>query len=144
MNYKYNMLYFRKWGSKDPYQEFPYSIGNDNYTENSLPVHDESNNDVDLDSYTNTKGYTIRNRVRSGVYSLDFNVSTMSGKEWHKFNEETKDVWFECYFFSRYDWKFVSKKLYRSGTVKKTNYYLDEKNPDNDIYTDIQFSLIEQ
>lgn len=141
MKYKYNMIYFRKWGSNDEYQEFPYSIDGE---ENGLPENDVSYNDVDLDPYTNTKGFTIRNRVREGVFSIDFSVTMMTGEEFHKLIERTKDVWFECYFFSRYEWKWVSKKIYRSGTISKHNYYLDATNPNKDIYTDIGFSLIEQ
>lgn len=137
----YTKMYFRKWGSSDNYKEFPYSI---NGVDNSLPENDVSANDVDLDSYTNTKGKTIRNRIRSNVASVDFNVSTMTGKELHEFMEMTKDAWFECRFFYEPSWAFVSKKMYRSGTLKYHRYYIDKNDPNKNIYTDIQFSFIEQ
>lgn len=140
MSYRSDMMYFRPWGSKGNYQEFPYAING----VNSLPENDPSLNDVDLDSYTNTKGYTIRNRIRHDVYSVDFNVSAMTGEEFHNLLERTKNVWLDCYFFSESDWAFVSKKLYRSATIKFHRYYIDPVNPNKNIYTDIQFSFVEQ
>ena len=110
----------------------------------TIPPHDVSANDVDLDAYTNTKGYTIRNRVRHDVASLDFSVETMSGEELHNFLARTTNVWLDCYFFYEPAWSFVSKKMYRSGTVKYTKYYVDSSSPNKNIYTDIQFSFIEQ
>lgn len=140
-NPEYDKLYIRKLGSSDPFQEFPYSIEG---SDNSMPETDVSTNDVDLDSYTNTKGRTIRKRVRDDVASFDFSIPTWNGQELHTFYEETKDVWFECYFFYEPDWKFVLKKMYRSGTVKFHRYYIDKTNPLKNIYTDIQFSIIEE
>ena len=118
MQYEYDKMYLRKWGSSGAYNEFPYEIAG----VNTLPEHDVSANDVDLDSYTNTKGKTIRNRVRHDVASVDFNVPTMSGTELHNLLEYTKDVWFDCYFFYESNWAFTSKKMYRSGTIKWHKY----------------------
>lgn len=136
----YTKMYLRPWGSTGEYTEFPYGIEG----VNSLPENDVTANDVDLDSYTNTKGETIRNRVRSNVASLDFNVTTMSGKEFRDFFERTKNSWFECRFFYEPEWKFVSKKMYRSGTVSFHRYYIDKNDPLKNIYTDIQFSFVEE
>ena len=111
----YQKLFIRKWGSNDAYLEFPYSFNNG---ENGLPEFDVSTNDLDKDSYTNPKGKTIRNRIRKDVASLDFNVPEMDGDELHKFYQITGDEWFEARFFYEPDWKMVSKKVYRSGTVK--------------------------
>lgn len=136
----YTKMYLRPWGSTEEYTEFPYEIEG----VNSLPENDVTANDVDLDSYTNAKGKTIRNRVRSNVASLDFNVPTMNGKELRDFFERTKKVWFECRFFYEPEWKFVSKKMYRSGTVSYHRYYIDKNDPLKNIYTDIQFSFVEE
>lgn len=138
--YKNSKLYLRNWGSSGAYTEFPYAING----VNSTPEHDVTQNDVDLDAYTNTKGKTIRNRVRHDVTSLDFNVPTMTGSELHNFFEYTKNQWFDCYYFDESKWAFVSKKMYRSGTVKYHKYYIDDNNPNNNQYTQIQFSFIEE
>lgn len=138
--YKNSKLYLRNWGSSGAYTEFPYAING----VNSTPEHDVTQNDVDLDAYTNTKGKTIRNRVRHDVTSLDFNVPTMTGSELHNFFEYTKNQWFDCYYFDESRWAFVSKKMYRSGTVKYHKYYIDDNNPNNNQYTQIQFSFIEE
>lgn len=137
----YQKLLIRKWGSDDEYLEFPYSLSNG---ENGLPEFDVSTNDLDKDSYTNTKGKTIRNRIRKDVASLDFNVSEMDGDELHKFYQITNDTWFEAIFFYEPEWKFVSKKVYRSGTVKFHKYYIHPTDPNKNIYTNVQFSFIEQ
>ncbi|MBO7079783.1 MAG: hypothetical protein J6W64_08260 [Bacilli bacterium] len=136
---EYNKLYLRTWGSSETYKEFPYQIDGNN----NLPEHDVSQNDVDLDAYTNTKGVTIRNRVRHDVPSLDFNVPTMTGEELHNFFDYTKNENFEAYYFDESNWNFVSKKVYRSGTVKYHRYYMDANDPLKNIYTNIQFSFIE-
>ena len=70
---QYNLLYTRPWGSNDAYKRFSYVIDG----VNTLPEHDMGANDVDLDAYTNTAGYTVRNRVRHDVATLEFNVETM-------------------------------------------------------------------
>lgn len=66
MNYRYDTVYVNGVA-------FPYT-----------PVHDAGQNDVDLDAYTNTAGYTVRNRVRHDVKTLDFNIPTMTGAELKK------------------------------------------------------------
>lgn len=140
MNYEYDKLYIRPWGSSEPYQEFPYEIGGIN----TLPEHDTSANDVDLDAYTNTAGYTIRNRVRHDVATLEFNVPTMSGTELHDLFDMTTDVWLDCYFFYEPEWQFVSKKMYRNATVKYHKYYIDKENPNNNIYQNVNFGFVEE
>lgn len=136
----YDKLYIRPWGSSGDYQEFPYEIAGGN----TLPEHDGSANDVDLDAYTNTEGYTVRNRKRHDVATLNFNVPTMTGAELHQFFNETTNVWLDCMFFYEPAWNFVSKKMYRSGTVKWHKYYIDPTNPDNNIYTDVTFDFVEE
>ncbi len=140
MNYEYDKLYIRPWGSSEPYQEFPYEIDGIN----TLPEHDASANDVDLDAYTNTAGYTIRNRVRHDVATLEFNVPTMSGGELHDMFDMTTDVWLDCYFFYEPEWSFVSKKMYRNATVKYHKYYIDKENPENNIYQNVNFGFVEE
>ena len=140
MNNDYRKMYFRNWGDSGNYSEFPYEIKG----VNTLPAHTVSANDVDLDAYTNTAGYTVRNRVRDNVVSIDFQVPTMSGDELHKLFQRTTAVWLDCKFFYEPAWTFVTKKMYRSGTIKYTKYYVDASNPDKNIYTDVTFSLIEE
>jgi hypothetical protein len=137
---KHDRLYIRKYGVTTAYKQFPYKIAGIN----TLPEHDGGANDVDLDAYTNTKGKTIRNRVRHDVATLDFKVPTMTGKELHNFFNETKYEWLDCLFFYESEWEFVSKKMYRSGTVSYHIYYVNDANPDKNIYTDVSFQFIEQ
>lgn len=136
---EYNKLYMRSWGSTSAYTEFPYEVDGNN----NLPEHDMSQNDVDFESYTNTKGVTIRNRVRHDVPSLDFNVPSMSGAELHNLFEYTKNESFEAYYFDEDAWNFVTKRVYRSGTIKYHRYYIDPSDPLKNQYTNVQFSLIE-
>lgn len=139
--YEYDKLYIRPWGSTEAYKEFPYKPDGAN---NTVPDHDAGQNDVDLDSYTNTLGKTVRNRVRDNVKTLDFNVSEMNGQEMKDFFEMTRPVWLDCLFFDEVEWNFVSKKMYRSATVKYHKYYMDSNNPLNNQYTDIQFGFVEE
>jgi len=140
MNYEYDKMYIRPWGSSGSYNEFPYTIGGIN----TLPENDATQNDVDLDSYTNTAGRTIRNRVRHDVTSINFNVPTMTGRELRDFFDYTKDVWLDCLYFDESQWNFTSKKMYRSGTVSYHRYYIDKENPLNNIYQNITFSFVEE
>lgn len=140
MNYEYDKMYIRPWGSNAPYQEFPYVVDG----VNTLPEHDASANDVDLDAYTNTEGRTIRNRKRHDVATLEFNVPTMTGSELHQLFDETTDVWLDCYFFYEPAWRFVSKKMYRNATVKYHKYYIDKTNPNKNIYQNINFGFVEE
>ena len=139
--YEYNKLYLRPWGSSDAYNEFKYSVDGVN---NGLPEHTGGANDVDRDSYTNLEGYTIRNRVRHDVATLDFSVPTMTGEELHAFFDYTTGVYFDAYFFYEPVWGFTSKKMYRSATVTYTRYYIDPVNPNNNIYKDVKFSFVEE
>lgn len=137
--YEYDKMYIKSFGG-DGYYEFPYEVNG----VNTLPEHDVSANDVDLDSYTNTLGKTIRNRVRHDVASLDFSVTQMYGHELHKLFDYSTTEWCECYFFYEPEWGFVEKKMYRSGTVKYHKYYVDKIDPNDNIYTDIAFSFVEE
>lgn len=137
---RHTKLYLRPYGSTGKFNQFPYTIDNIN----TLPENDVSQNDVDLDSYTNTAGYTVRNRVRHDVTSLDFNVPTMNGKELHNFFDYTKDAWFECLYFDESVWDFVIKKMYRSGTVKYHRYFVSDVSPNKNKYTNVQFSFVEE
>lgn len=140
MNSDYSKMWFRPWGSSAAMQEFPYTISN----VSTLPEHDVAANDVDNDAYTNTAGYTVRNRVRHDVATLTFNIPEMSGAELHRLFDMTTNVWLECRFFYEPSWGFVNKKMYRNGTVSYHKYYVDPINPDKNIYTDIQFGFVEE
>lgn len=107
------------------------------------PVHDAGQNDVDLDPYTNTLGYTKRNRIRHDVKTLDFSIPVMSGAELHKWLILRSPVWFNCTFFDESEWKIVTKKMYCSSP-KYTKYYLDKDNPELNIYTDVTFGFVEE
>jgi len=138
---QYDKIYVRKWGSSDNYKKFPYKIG----YESTLPEHDISANDVDKDAYTNTKGYTIRNRVRENVGTIEMTIPTMSGEELHGlFQMTNKKAWLEVMFFYEPSWKIVNKKMYRNGTIKYHRYYMDSTTPNNNIYTDISWGVVEQ
>lgn len=139
-NPKYDTLYIRKWGSSENYTEFPYKVAD----VNTLPEYDVGMNDVDLDSYTNTKGKTIRNRVRSNVCTLTFSVPTMYGSELHDLIEMTNDAWLDCYFFYEDKWNFVSLKMYRNGTVSYHKYYVDKDDPNMNIYTNVSWGFVEE
>lgn len=133
-------LYIRPYGSTSAYQRFPYKING----VDTLPEHDGAANDVDLDAYTNTAGYVVRNRVRHDVATLEFNVPTMLGKELHELFDRTTDIWLDCLFFYAPAWDFVSKKMYRNATVKYHNYYIDIDNMDNSIYQNVNFGFVEE
>lgn len=107
------------------------------------PVHDAGQNDVDLDSYTNLEGKTIRNRVRHDVKTLDFNIQSMTGEEMKKLMEMRHPVWFNCTFFDESEWKIVTKKMYCSSP-KYTKYYIDKNDPLKNIYTNVQFGFVEE
>lgn len=125
MNYEYDKIYVNGVA-------FPFT-----------PVHDAGQNDVDLDAYTNLKGKTVRNRVRHDVKTLDFNIPTMTGAELKKLLDMRDPVWFQCTFFDESEWKIVTKKMYCSSPKYK-KYYIDNNNPLNNIYTDVQFGFVEE
>lgn len=139
-NPEYDKLYIRTWGSTSAYQEFPYKVDG----VNTLPEHDGSSNDVDLDAYTNTAGYTVRNRVRHDVATLEFNIPTMSGEELHNLYDMTTNVWLDCLFFYESAWNFTSKKMYRNATVKYHKYYVDNTDPTKNIYTNVNWGFVEE
>lgn len=136
----YDKLYIRPWGSNEAFQEFPYKVAG----VNTLPEHDVAANDVDLDAYTNTAGYTVRNRVRHDVATLEFNVPVMTGEELHALLNMTTNVWLECRFFYEPAWGFVNKKMYRNATVSYHKYLVDAENPDNNVYTDVNWGFVEE
>lgn len=141
MNYSYTKLYLRPYGSSNPYSEFPYNVGG----VNTLPPYDVTQNDMDKDTYTNTKGKLIRNKIRDNVKTREFNIPTMSGTELKEFFRITKNqTWLQVVFFDEVDWGFVTKKMYRSATVKYHVDYVDEVNPLKNQYTNVEFSLIEE
>ena len=125
MNYEYDKIYVNGVA-------FPFT-----------PVHDAGQNDVDLDAYTNLKGKTVRNRVRHDVKTLDFNIPTMTGAELKKLLDMRDPVWFQCTFFDESEWKIVTRKMYCSSPKYK-KYYIDNNNPLNNIYTDVQFGFVEE
>lgn len=125
MNYEYDKVYVNGVA-------FPFT-----------PVHDAGQNDVDLDSFTNVKGKTVRNRVRHDVKTLDFNIPIMSGTELKQLLDMRDPVWFQCTFFDESEWKIVTKKMYCSSPKYK-KYYIDKNNPLNNIYTDVQFGFVEE
>ena len=133
MNYEYDKIYIDG-------EEFPYSPDGVN---NTIPEIDAGQNDVDLDSYTNTKGKTIRNRVRHDVKTLDFSVPTMNGAEMKKLMELRSPEWFDATFFDEAEWGFVTKKMYCSSP-KYHKYYIDKQDPLKNIYTDVQFGFVEE
>lgn len=135
-----DLLYTRPYGNTGAYKRFPYIIDG----VNTLPEHDVSANDADLDAFTNTAGYTVRNRVRHDVATLEFNVPTMSGKELHELFDNTTNVWLDCVFFYEPEWGFVSKKMYRNATVKYHRYYVDKGNMENSIYQNVNFGFVEE
>ena len=137
---QYDILYIRNWGSESAYQRFPYKVNG----VNTLPEHDASANDVDLDSYTNTAGKTVRNRVRHDVATLEFDVPTMMGNELHELFNQTTDAWLDCLFFYESEWGFVSKKMYRNATVKYHKYYVDGTDPNKNIYQDVNWGFVEE
>ena len=139
--FSYTKLYLKKYGSTGDYSEFPYVIGG----VNTLPPFDTTQNDMDKDTYTNTRGKLVRNKIRDNVKTLDFNIPTMTGAEIKKFFELTKNrTWLDVKFFDEVEWDFVSKKMYRSATVKYHKDYIDETDPLKNTYTNLEFSLIEE
>ncbi|MBO5143031.1 MAG: hypothetical protein J6C46_08630 [Clostridia bacterium] len=125
MNYEYDKVYINGVA-------FPYT-----------PVHDASQNDLDLDAYTNTAGKTIRNRIRHDVKGLDFNIPTMTGLEMQKLMRMRDPVWFQCTFFDEAEWNIVTKKMYCSSPTY-TKYYIDANDPSKNIYNDVSFSFVEE
>ena len=125
MNYEYDKVYVNGVA-------FPYT-----------PEHDAGQNDVDLDAFTNTKGYTIRGRVRHDVKTLDFNVPTMSGAEMKELMRMRGPEWFQCTFFDEAEWGFVTKKMYCSSP-KYHKYYIDKQDPLKNIYQNVQFGFVEE
>lgn len=125
MNYEYDKVYVND-------VPFPYT-----------PVHNAGQNDVDLDAYTNTKGYTIRNRVRHDVKTLDFVVPTMSGQELKDLLAIRNPVWFTATFFDEAEWQIVHKTMYCSSPTY-TKYYIDPVDPLKNIYTDVTFGFVEE
>lgn len=140
-SYKYSSLYIKTWGSSENYTEFPYVCGG----VNTLPPFDATQNDTDKDTYTNTKGKLVRNKIRDNVKTLEFNIPVMTGQELKDFFTLTKNkTWLCVKFFDEVAWGFVEKKMYRSATVKYHKDYIDDDDPLKNRYTNVEFSLIEE
>lgn len=107
------------------------------------PVHDAGQNDVDLDSYTNTSGKTVRNRIRSDVKTLDFNLETMSGQEMKDLMTMRKPVWFKATFFDESEWDVITRTMYCSSP-KYTKYFIHQTDPLKNIYTSVSFGFVEE
>jgi len=107
------------------------------------PVHDAGQNDVDLDSFTNTAGKTVRNRLRSDVKTLDFDIPEMNGQEIKDLLALRKPVWFNATFFDESEWNIITKKMYCSSP-KYTKYYIDSSEPLKNIYTNVSFGFVEE
>ena len=137
--YEYDKMYIQSYDGTG-YYEFPYKVNG----VNTLPPHNMSANDVDVDSFTNTEGKTVRHRVRENVASIDFNVPTMCGEELKNLFEYSADAWCKCLFFYEPEWSFVEKKMYRSATVKYERYYIDKTDMLKSQYNNIQFSFVEE
>lgn len=126
MNYEYDKFYIN---------DVPFPL---------LPEFDKGLNDLDLDSYTNTKGYLVRQRVRVNVNDNTFTIPGLVGKQIHDLIQMTKDVWFTATYFDEESWSIKSRRMYRSGTIKYHVYYLDPVDPNKNIYTNINFDIIEE
>ena len=98
--------------------------------------------DVDLDAYTNLEGYTVRNRVREDVRTLDFSFDNMEGRELHTLLNLVKKEWFNVTFFDEKDWAMVTKKMYCSDKTYQKYYMAD--NPDENLYQNVAFGFVEQ
>lgn len=107
------------------------------------PVHTAGQNDVDQDSYTNTNGKTVRNRIRHDVKTLDFSLPYMSGSEMKQLMEMRSPVWFECTFFDEVEWEIITKTMYCSSPTY-TKYYIDKSDPLKNIYTNVAFGFVEE
>jgi len=138
--YKKDCFYIRPYGSSGAYTELPYTVN----SVKTLPPHSRAANDLDKDAYTNTKGRAVRNRIRHDVASLSFQVPTMTGQELKDLFTLTTNVWLDCYFFYEPSWAFVSKKMYRSGTVSYEVYYVNDSNPLKNIYNNVTFDFVEE
>lgn len=137
--YEYDKIYISETETGEK-KEFPYRPDGVN---NTIPEYDAGQNDVDLNAYTNTKGKTIRNRIRHDVKTLDFNVNVMSGSEMKDFLKIRDPEWFYATFFDESEWGFVTKKMYCSSPSYH-KYYIDKTDPLNNIYTNIQFGFVEE
>lgn len=99
-------------------------------------------NDVDLDAYTNTDGYTQRNRVREDIEGLEFEYNALNGTEIKSLLNLTNKVWMNVSWYSEKADAIVTHKFYRSK-INYIRYYLDE-NPADSIYTGITYSFVQQ
>lgn len=139
--YSYTKLYLRPYGSSSAYSEFPYVVGG----VNTLPPFSVTQNDMDKDTYTNTKGKLVRNKIRDNVNTRNFKIPTMTGVEVKEFFRLTKGkTWLQVVFFDEAEWDFVTKKMYRSATVAYDVDYVDEVDPLKNRYSNFEFSLIEE
>lgn len=99
-------------------------------------------NDVDLDAYTNTDGYTQRNRVREDVESLEFSYNVINGIELNSLLNTTNKVWMNVSWYSEKAGARVTHKFYRSK-INYTKYYVCDSLEDC-RYISIAFSFVQQ
>lgn len=113
--------------------------GTDMLLPSTLPI---SLNDVDLDPFTNTDGYTIRNRVREDVASLELPYNVVDGNELNDLLNLTKKVWMEVNWFSEKANARVTQTFYRS-TLTYDKYYVCS-NLAECRYTNVVFTFVQQ
>ena len=77
------------------------------------------------------------------VKTLDFNVTSMSYDELHNLLQMRSPVWFQCTFFDEAEGEMITRKMYCSSP-KYHKYYLDPVDFHKNIYTDVQFSFVEE
>lgn len=99
-------------------------------------------NDVDLDAYTNTKGQTIRGRIREDVESLEFSYDVINGIELNSLLNITSKEWFNVSWFSEKANARVTHKFYRSK-INYEKYYVCDNRADC-RYTNVMFSFVQE
>lgn len=99
-------------------------------------------NDVDLDAYTNTKGKTIRGRIREDVEGVEFSYNVLNGTELNQLLNTTNKEWLNVSWFSEKTNARVTHKFYRSK-INYEKYYVCS-NPLDCRYTNVQFSFVQE
>ena len=99
-------------------------------------------NDVDLDAYTNTKGRTIRGRVREDVVGLELSYIVINGTELNTLLNTTNKEWHTVSWFSEKANARVTQKFYRSK-LNYEKYYVCSK-PLDCRYINVEFSFVQE
>lgn len=99
-------------------------------------------NDVDLDAYTNTKGRTIRGRVREDVVGLELSYNVINGIELNSLLNTTRKEWLNVSWFSEKANARVTQKFYRSK-LNYEKYYVCDNRADC-RYINVTFSFVEE